>query len=111
MAKYPISKEFFPFNLFAPPMSKKFVLMAQKYMKTPGLLWKDPELDVQTRTIPGYQGGEIEVYILAADDHSRMSQINRRPDTKKSPGGSLLRGFKTQSPTVILYCSQNQLSM
>ena len=28
MAKYPISKEFFPFNLFAPSMSKKFVLCA-----------------------------------------------------------------------------------
>ena len=68
MAKYPISKEFFPFNLFAPPMSKKFVLMAQKYMKTPWLLWKDPELDVQTRTIPGYQGGEIEVYIISPKD-------------------------------------------
>ena len=68
MAKYPISKEFFPFNLFAPPMSKKFVLMAQKYMKTPGLLWKDPDLDVQTRTIPGCQGGEIEVYIITPKD-------------------------------------------
>ena len=68
MAKYPISKEFFPFNLFAPPMSKKFVLMAQKYMKTPGLLWKDPELDVQTRTLPGYQGGEIECYIITPKD-------------------------------------------
>lgn len=66
MAKYPISKEFFPFNLFAPPMSKKFVLMAQKHMKTPGLLWKDPELDVQTRTIHGYQGGEIELYMMTA---------------------------------------------
>ena len=30
MAKYPISKEFFPFNLFAPPMSRRFVLLAQK---------------------------------------------------------------------------------
>ncbi len=62
--KYPISKEFFPFNKFTPPMSKKFVLLAQKYMKPPKLLWKDPELDVQTRKIPGYQGGEIEVYII-----------------------------------------------
>ena len=64
MAKYPISKEFFPFNLFAPPMSKKFVLLAQKHMKTPKLLWQDPELDVQTRTIPGYQGSEIEIYLI-----------------------------------------------
>lgn len=66
--KYPISKEFFPFNKFAPPMSKKFVLLAQRYMKTPKLLWKDPTLDVQTRKIPGYQGGEIEVYIITPRD-------------------------------------------
>lgn len=32
MAKYPISKEFFPFNMFAPPMSRSFVLLAQKGM-------------------------------------------------------------------------------
>ena len=66
--KYPISREFFPFNMFAPPMSEKFVRLAQKHMKTPGLLWKDPALDVKTRTIPGYQGGEIEVSIITPKD-------------------------------------------
>lgn len=30
MTKYPITKEFFPFNLFAPPMSRKFVLLAKE---------------------------------------------------------------------------------
>ena len=64
-AKYPISKEFFPFNLFAPPMSRSFVLLAQRGMKTPKFLWKDPQLEVQTRRIPGYQGGEMEAFILA----------------------------------------------
>ncbi len=68
MAKYPISKEFFPFNRFAPPMSKRFVSLAQKFMKTPKLLWKDPELDVQTCMIPGYRGGEIEAYIITPKD-------------------------------------------
>ena len=57
--KYPISKEFFPFDRFTPPMSCWFVKLAQKVMKTPGLLWKDPELNVESRMIPGYQGGEI----------------------------------------------------
>ena len=66
--KYPISKEFFPFNLFAPPMSRKFVLLAQKHMKTPKLLWKDTALDVQSQMIPGYQGGEIEVFIISPKD-------------------------------------------
>ncbi len=62
--KYPISNEFFPFNMFAPPMSRRFVLLAQRGMKTPGFLWKDPQLDVQARKIPGYRNGEIEVFIL-----------------------------------------------
>ena len=33
-------------------------------MKVPKFLWNDPELDVQVQKIPGYQDGEIEVYIL-----------------------------------------------
>ena len=64
MAKHPISREFFPFNLFAPPISRRFVLLAQRFMKTPKFLWKDPALDVQSRRIPGYQGEEIELLIL-----------------------------------------------
>ena len=68
ITKYPISKEFFPFNLFAPPMGKRFVLLAQKYMKTPKWLWKDPALDVQARIIPGYQGGEIEIFVITPRD-------------------------------------------
>ena len=63
-AKYPINREFFPFNLFAPPMSRRFVLLAQMGMKTPKFLWKDPQLEVQSRRISGYQGGEIEILIL-----------------------------------------------
>lgn len=63
--KYPISKEFFPFNKFVPPMSRKFVLLAQKHMKTPKLLWKDPALDVRSQMIPGYRGDEIKVFIIS----------------------------------------------
>ena len=49
-------------------MSRCFVLLAQKGMKTPKFLWKDPELVVQSRMIPGYGSGEIEIYILAPRD-------------------------------------------
>lgn len=62
--KYPISNEFFPFNKFAPPMSRRFVMLAQWGMKTPAFLWKDPQLHVRSQLIPGYQGAEIEVLIL-----------------------------------------------
>jgi len=66
--KYPISKEFFPFNHFTPHMSRWFVKLAQKGMKVPGFLWKDPELDVQSRMIPAYKGGQIELFILSPKD-------------------------------------------
>ncbi|MBQ8556005.1 MAG: alpha/beta hydrolase [Clostridia bacterium] len=65
--KYPISKEFFPFNQFTPPMSRRFVMLAQLGMKTPRFLWKDPQLHVQSQMIPGYQGAEIEVFILTPE--------------------------------------------
>lgn len=67
MAKYPISSEFFPFNKFKPPMSRAFALLAQKHMKTPGFLRKDPLLRVQSYRIPGYQGGEVEVLLLSPE--------------------------------------------
>ncbi|MBP3657531.1 MAG: alpha/beta hydrolase [Clostridia bacterium] len=63
--KYPISREFFPFDRFTPPMSRRFVLLAQWGMKTPKLLWQDPELDVKTLMIPGYRGEEIEAYVIS----------------------------------------------
>lgn len=63
--RYPISREFFPYNKFAPPMSRFFVHLAQLGMKTPRFLFRDPHLDVETRKIPGYQNAEIEIYILS----------------------------------------------
>lgn len=35
MAKYKISKEFFPFSYFKPPISEKFLAMAVPHMKAP----------------------------------------------------------------------------
>lgn len=63
--KYPISKEFFPFDHFTPPVSKRFILMAQKGMKTPRFPRKDPDLDVLVKMIPSYEGSEIRLYLLS----------------------------------------------
>ena len=41
MSKYPIKKEFFPFNYFKPPISKGFLKMAVPFMKTPNYVYKD----------------------------------------------------------------------
>ena len=65
--KYPISKEFFPFNKFAPPLSRRFVLLAQIGIKKPRFLQKDPQLDVQCMMIPGCNGGEFEIVIISPD--------------------------------------------
>lgn len=68
MAKYPISREFFPFNLFTPPMSRAFVRLAQKGMKTPRCLFQDAELNVQSLKIPGFAGAMIEIFVISPKD-------------------------------------------
>ncbi|MBQ6570595.1 MAG: alpha/beta hydrolase [Clostridia bacterium] len=62
--KYPISREFFPYSKFTPPVSRMFVKLAQKGMKTPGFIYKDSDVDVRVQKIPAYRGGEIELIIF-----------------------------------------------
>jgi len=59
MKKYAISREFFPWNLFAPPISENFLAMAVPHMKPPKSLWRDKELDVITHEITSYDGEKI----------------------------------------------------
>ena len=49
-------------------MSQRFVRLTQKAMKTPKFLWKDPQLEVQSRIIPGYQGDEMEMFLLTPEN-------------------------------------------
>ncbi len=62
--RYPINREFFPFTVFTPPVREPFVRLAQKGMKVPGFLFRDPDVAVQTLKIPAYNDGEIELLIL-----------------------------------------------
>jgi len=67
--KYPISKEFFPYTHFGAPMNPFFLKLAAIGMKkTPGFVYKDPALHVESRMIPGYQGGMIEILILTPEN-------------------------------------------
>ncbi len=63
-AKYPINREFFPFNKFTPPVSRPFVRLAQKGMRTPGFIFRDPAVETRLLKIPAYQNGQIELYIF-----------------------------------------------
>ncbi len=65
MSKYPISKEFFPFSHFTPPISEKFLAMAVPNMKTPKFIFKDKELDVVRYEVESYDGEKIEVFLMS----------------------------------------------
>ncbi len=65
MKKYAIRKEFFPWNLFAPPISEKFLAMAVPHMKPPKFLWRDKDLEVTTHEITSYDGGKISCFVLS----------------------------------------------
>jgi len=65
MKKYAISREFFPWNLFAPPISEKFLAMSVPYMKPPKSLWRDKDLNVTTHDIPTYDGEKITCFVLS----------------------------------------------
>ena len=62
--KYSIGREFFPWNLFAPPISEKFLAMAVPHMKPPRFLWKDPELDVTSYEVRSYDGACISCFMI-----------------------------------------------
>ncbi len=63
--KYPISKEFFPFSYFTPPISKNFLAMAVPHMKTPKYIYKDKELEVRRFEIESYDGKLIECFLMS----------------------------------------------
>lgn len=66
--KYKINKEFFPFNLFTPPISEKFLKIAVPHMKTPKFLFKDQELCVETYDIESYDKEKIQCYLISPKD-------------------------------------------
>ena len=66
--KYKINKEFFPFNLFTPPISKKFLKIAVPHMKAPKFLFKDQELSVETYDIESYDKEIIRCYLISPKD-------------------------------------------
>ena len=65
MKKYAISREFFPWNLFAPPISEKFLAISVPHMKPPKFLWRDKALDVTTHEITSYDDEKITCFILS----------------------------------------------
>ena len=65
MKKYPIHREFFPWNLFAPPISEQFLAMAVPHMKPPKFLWRDREMVVTTQQVACPDGEKITYFVLS----------------------------------------------
>jgi len=65
MRKYPISREFFPWNLFAPPINEKFLAISVPHMKPPRFLWRDTSLDVVTYQITSCDNEKIPCFVLS----------------------------------------------
>ena len=63
-SKYPINREFFPYSRFTPSVSRRFVRIAQKGMKPPGFLFRDPDVEVRRQRIPSFREGWIDLLIL-----------------------------------------------
>ena len=63
--KYKISKEFFPFSHFKPPISEKFLALAVPHMKATGRIFKDKEVSVSRHDVTSYDGENIECLLMA----------------------------------------------
>jgi len=65
MSKYPIKKEFFPFNHFKPPIGKGFLKVSVPFMKTPRFIYKDTAVDTKRYEIESYDGEKIECFLFS----------------------------------------------
>lgn len=65
MAKYPIKKEFFPFNYFKPPISEGFLKMAVPFMKVPKFIYKDKEIITTRHEVESFDGAKIECFLMS----------------------------------------------
>lgn len=63
--KYKLSKEYFPFSHFKPPISRGFLKLAVPFMKPPKYLFKSPSVDVSRHSVKSFDGEEIECLLIS----------------------------------------------
>ncbi len=69
MGKYPINREYFPFNHLYPPFPNgEFAGFIGTFMKTPRSIFKDRDIKVTREYISGYKKGEIEIIVYEPKD-------------------------------------------
>lgn len=65
MSKYPIKKEFFPYNHFKPPIGKRFLKIAVPFMRVPGLIYKSKAVCTVRYEVESYDGERIECFMMS----------------------------------------------
>ena len=67
MGKYPISREFFPFNLFTPPINEKFLKIAAANMSVPKSFLNAKGAKVTKHAVSGYDGASVDYFVITPD--------------------------------------------
>lgn len=67
MSKYPISREFFPFNHFAPPINNKFLKVSAMHMGVPKRFLHAKGVSVTRHTVSSYDGASVVYYVITPD--------------------------------------------
>ncbi len=67
MSRYPISREFFPFNHFAPPISEGFLRLAAAHMNAPRKFLKAKGVTVAERSAVSRDGSSIRYYTITPE--------------------------------------------
>lgn len=63
--KYPIKKEFFPFNRFKPPINERFLRVAVPHMKTPKFIYKDKALSTREYEVQTQDNAKIQCLLFS----------------------------------------------
>lgn len=63
--KYNISKQFFPFSHFKPPISEGFLSLAVPFMKAPKSIFKDKRINVERHAFNSFDGCELECLMIS----------------------------------------------
>ena len=71
MSKYPIKKEFFPFNHLKPPINKAFLkTVVPLISRPPRAFYKDKLLSVKRCEVESFDGEKIECFLLSPKEGS-----------------------------------------
>ncbi len=100
--RYPINKEFFPYSKFTPPISRGFVRMAQKGMKKPRFIYRDPGVETRLQKISAYRDGEIELYIFTPKEIQKPAPCF----VDIHGGGFVFEGFNSHFHHALTYAKE-----